>query len=113
LRFEDRPDYDYLKRLFRELFFRKGYSFDNVFDWDMCTADGGPPPPDDDAVARANAFSTRKTEQVDSSMPAATDGGGDHEGDTFMAYRSGMGGVGAAGSGGPPGVGTGVNGKTY
>ncbi len=24
LRFDDRPDYDYLKRLFRELFFRKG-----------------------------------------------------------------------------------------
>jgi casein kinase 1/casein kinase I family protein HRR25 len=35
LRFEDRPDYDYLKRLFRELFFRKGFSFDNIFDWDL------------------------------------------------------------------------------
>ncbi len=34
LRFDDRPDYDYLKRLFRELFFRKGYSYDNVFDWE-------------------------------------------------------------------------------
>lgn len=33
LRFEDRPDYDYLKRLFRELFFRQGFSYDNVFDW--------------------------------------------------------------------------------
>ena len=35
LRFEDRPDYDYLKRLFRELFFRKGFSYDNMFDWEM------------------------------------------------------------------------------
>lgn len=35
LRFEDRPDYDYLKRLFRELFFRKGFSFDNMFDWEL------------------------------------------------------------------------------
>ena len=35
LRFDDRPDYDYLKRLFRELFFRKGYSYDNAFDWEV------------------------------------------------------------------------------
>ena len=35
LRFDDRPDYDYLKRLFRELFFRKGYCYDNVFDWEV------------------------------------------------------------------------------
>lgn len=33
LRFDDRPDYDSLKRLFRELFFRKGYAYDNVYDW--------------------------------------------------------------------------------
>lgn len=35
LRFDDRPDYDYLKRLFRELFFRKGFSYDNLFDWEL------------------------------------------------------------------------------
>ena len=33
LRFDERPDYDYLKQLFRELFFSKGYVYDNVFDW--------------------------------------------------------------------------------
>jgi len=33
LRFEDRPDYAYLKRLFKELFYRKGYQYDNMFDW--------------------------------------------------------------------------------
>ncbi|VFQ59719.1 unnamed protein product [Cuscuta campestris] len=33
LRFEDRPDYSYLKRLFRDLFIREGYQFDYVFDW--------------------------------------------------------------------------------
>lgn len=38
LGFEDRPDYDYLKRLFRELFFRKGFTYDNVFDWDLIGA---------------------------------------------------------------------------
>ncbi|GMP90629.1 hypothetical protein CsSME_00041664 [Camellia sinensis var. sinensis] len=33
LRFEDKPDYSYLKRLFRDLFIREGYQFDHVFDW--------------------------------------------------------------------------------
>ncbi|CAM8933291.1 unnamed protein product [Rhodiola kirilowii] len=33
LRFEDKPDYSYLKRLFRDLFIREGYQFDFVFDW--------------------------------------------------------------------------------
>ncbi|PSS14040.1 Casein kinase 1-like protein [Actinidia chinensis var. chinensis] len=33
LRFEDKPDYSYLKRLLRDLFIREGYQFDYVFDW--------------------------------------------------------------------------------
>lgn len=33
LRFEDSPDYSYLKRIFRELFIREGFQFDYVFDW--------------------------------------------------------------------------------
>ncbi|XP_076922149.1 casein kinase 1-like protein 10 isoform X2 [Bidens hawaiensis] len=33
LRFEDEPDYSYLKRLFRDLFIREGYQFDYVYDW--------------------------------------------------------------------------------
>ena len=32
-RFEDRPDYTYLRKLFRDLFVREGYQFDYVFDW--------------------------------------------------------------------------------
>ncbi|XAR58652.1 Non-specific serine/threonine protein kinase [Bertholletia excelsa] len=35
LRFEDKPDYSYLKRLFRDSFIREGYQFDHVFDWTM------------------------------------------------------------------------------
>jgi casein kinase 1/casein kinase I family protein HRR25 len=38
LRFDDRPDYDYLKRLFRELFFRKGFTYDNLYDWEILNA---------------------------------------------------------------------------
>ncbi|KAK8940770.1 Casein kinase I isoform delta-like [Platanthera zijinensis] len=33
LRFEDRPDYSYLKKLFRDLFIREGFQFDYIFDW--------------------------------------------------------------------------------
>ncbi|KAM7519649.1 hypothetical protein LguiB_018611 [Lonicera macranthoides] len=33
LRFDDKPDYIYLKRLFRNLFVREGFQFDYVFDW--------------------------------------------------------------------------------
>ncbi|KAL6006161.1 Casein kinase 1-like protein 3 [Asimina triloba] len=33
LTFDQRPDYGFLKRLFRELFIREGYEFDYVFDW--------------------------------------------------------------------------------
>jgi hypothetical protein len=40
LRFDDRPDYDYLKRLFRELFFRKGFSYDNMYDWEIMAQRG-------------------------------------------------------------------------
>ncbi|GMI70399.1 casein kinase I, CASEIN KINASE I-LIKE 11 [Hibiscus trionum] len=35
LGFEDKPDYSYLKRLFRDLFIREGYQFDYVFDWTL------------------------------------------------------------------------------
>eukprot|EP01083_Nonionella_stella_P065989 173416_1 len=33
LRFDDKPDYAYLRRLFRDLFFRQGYAADYRFDW--------------------------------------------------------------------------------
>ncbi|OAY36471.1 casein kinase 1-like protein 2 [Manihot esculenta] len=33
LRFDDKPDYAYLKRLFRDLFIREGFQYDYVFDW--------------------------------------------------------------------------------
>ncbi|KAL7191154.1 hypothetical protein ACSBR2_023258 [Camellia fascicularis] len=33
LRFDDKPDFAYLKRIFRDLFIREGFQFDYVFDW--------------------------------------------------------------------------------
>ncbi|TPX52992.1 hypothetical protein SeMB42_g01049 [Synchytrium endobioticum] len=35
LRFDDKPDYSYLRKLFRDLFIREGYHYDYVFDWTM------------------------------------------------------------------------------
>lgn len=33
LRFEDRPDYAYLRRLLKDLFFRESFQYDFIFDW--------------------------------------------------------------------------------
>ena len=33
LKFEDKPDYPYLRQLFRSLFHKLGYTYDYVFDW--------------------------------------------------------------------------------
>eukprot|EP00825_Cyclidium_porcatum_P048235 TRINITY_DN803_c0_g1_i2.p1 TRINITY_DN803_c0_g1~~TRINITY_DN803_c0_g1_i2.p1 ORF type:complete len:468 (-),score=109.82 TRINITY_DN803_c0_g1_i2:99-1502(-) len=33
LRFEDKPDYLYLRKMFKDLFYREGYEWDYVFDW--------------------------------------------------------------------------------
>jgi casein kinase 1 len=33
LRFEERPDYSYLKRMLKDLFFRENYQYDYIFDW--------------------------------------------------------------------------------
>jgi len=35
LRFDDKPDYSYLHKLFRDLFIREGYQYDYVFDWSI------------------------------------------------------------------------------
>lgn len=68
LRFDDRPDYAYLRTLFRDLYLREGYEDDSVYDWSLlrpenegganaatdppaANADGGYDP---DAAAYAN-----------------------------------------------------------
>ena len=38
LRFDDKPDYSYLRKMFRDLFAREGYQWDYVFDWTMIKA---------------------------------------------------------------------------
>ena len=33
LRFDDRPDYTYLRKIFRDVFIREGFQYDYIFDW--------------------------------------------------------------------------------
>jgi len=35
LRFDDKPDYAYLRKLLRDLFIREGFEYDCIFDWTM------------------------------------------------------------------------------
>ena len=35
LRFDDKPDYAYLRKLFRDLFIREGMQYDYLFDWSL------------------------------------------------------------------------------
>merc|ERR1711920_946905 len=41
LRFEDRPDYAYLRRLFKDLFMREGFVNDGMFDWSQPVGQAG------------------------------------------------------------------------
>lgn len=66
LRFEDRPDYAYLKRLFKELFYRKGFQYDNMFDWTV-----------------QNMQQERSRLGGDSSRAAAADGAHHQDGDVY------------------------------
>jgi hypothetical protein len=35
LRFEDKPDYAYLRKLFRDVYSREGFDYDHVYDWTL------------------------------------------------------------------------------
>ena len=49
LRFEDRPDYAYLKRMFKDLFFRENYQYDFIFDWTVLNFTNNPPARNEEA----------------------------------------------------------------
>jgi len=43
LRFDDKPDYQYLRKLLRDLFMKEGYKYDAIFDWTIIRAQEGIP----------------------------------------------------------------------
>lgn len=64
LRFDDKPDYSYLRKIFRDLFVREGFQYDYVFDWTVYKYQKN-----SEAIKRAqqeddpNAFSKAKATQ--------------------------------------------------
>lgn len=98
LRFDDKPDYSYLRKLFRDLFVREGFVWDYVFDWTIlkyqqqggaasASAAAGPSgnrgvqaevPPSPAAYAVANAM-PRGQQPTTSSRPYTRPEDGQHE----------------------------------
>lgn len=83
LKFDDRPDYSYLRSLFRDLYLREGYADDNIFDWTLM-----------------------KNNQAGSGSTAAQPGGGAAGGGPQDSSGGpGLGGIGGGSSGAIPGGG--------
>src|ERR1700753_1971464 len=61
LRFDDKPDYSYLRKLFRDLFVREGYLYDYVFDWSVVRNGSAP----DDANAKVAGGRRKVVADVD------------------------------------------------
>eukprot|EP01100_Stratorugosa_tubuloviscum_P003447 TRINITY_DN183_c3_g1_i3.p1 TRINITY_DN183_c3_g1~~TRINITY_DN183_c3_g1_i3.p1 ORF type:complete len:570 (-),score=216.62 TRINITY_DN183_c3_g1_i3:633-2342(-) len=58
LRFADKPDYAYLRGLFKDLFIREGYEYDGIFDWML-------PPAQREILMRAeNSDITNEQEKI-------------------------------------------------
>src|SRR5438094_447318 len=65
LRFGGKPDYSYLRKIFRDLFVREGFQYDYDFDWKIqCRKDNsqaaaqGPNIIEDKKLSRTNAFTS-------------------------------------------------------
>lgn len=55
LKFEEKPDIGYLRKLFKDLFYRMGYEYDFVFDWMVKkSATGLPLKPEEDKKEEDN-----------------------------------------------------------
>src|SRR3954467_6538080 len=84
LRFDDKPDYSYLRKIFRDLFVREGFQYDYVFDWTVykyqknaqaIAQAAGAAPQEDDEKARASrtnaATAGQPTTQAGAGKPNA------------------------------------------
>lgn len=50
MKFEDRPDAQFLRKLYKDLFYRLGYEHDYIFDWMIKKTDKGKPLKMDETV---------------------------------------------------------------
>eukprot|EP01104_Vermistella_antarctica_P010135 TRINITY_DN2676_c0_g7_i1.p1 TRINITY_DN2676_c0_g7~~TRINITY_DN2676_c0_g7_i1.p1 ORF type:complete len:375 (+),score=89.49 TRINITY_DN2676_c0_g7_i1:394-1518(+) len=62
LRFADKPDYAYLRKMFRDLFMREGFVYDLVYDWTI---------PKDAAASRTSSSSSTTTTTSSGAAAAA------------------------------------------
>ena len=69
LRFDDKPDYSYLRKIFRDLFVREGFQYDYVFDWTVYKYQKNA-----QAIAQANQATPDEEEKHRSRTQAATAG---------------------------------------
>ncbi|XP_055902754.1 discs overgrown protein kinase [Eupeodes corollae] len=111
MHFEQRPDYCYLRKLFRNLFHRLGFTYDYVFDWNLLKF-GGPRNPavqqqQEDGTGEANAANKQNPQIVSShtavvpssgggvGLVSTTGGGGGNNAPMVGASGTGSGAVGA------------------
>ncbi|CAH1958667.1 unnamed protein product [Acanthoscelides obtectus] len=83
LKFEERPDYSYLRQLFRTLFHRQGFTYDYVFDWNMLKfggSRGGHCEDNNAGGANATAGGGRGNAAGGGRYHAITGGGGEQQG---------------------------------
>ncbi|EAW23925.1 casein kinase 1 family protein [Aspergillus novofumigatus IBT 16806] len=64
LRFDDKPDYSYLRKIFRDLFVRESYQYDYVFDWTVYKYQKN-------AAMIADATNNKKDKEADGRQNAA------------------------------------------
>ena len=70
LRFEEKPDYSYLRQLFQNLFHKQGFTYDYVFNWNMLKFVGSRPESD----GTENAKDRERKQRHQRSATAATGG---------------------------------------
>jgi serine/threonine protein kinase len=73
LRFEEKPDYSYVKRLLKELCFRENFTYDNVFDW---------------TILKYQQQASRSSSRNESGKRVKSSGKGDGAGDREASRRS-------------------------
>ncbi|CAH0563461.1 unnamed protein product [Brassicogethes aeneus] len=99
LRFEERPDYSYLRQLFRTLFHRQGFTYDYVFDWNMLKFGGSRGSHCEDNGGRSGArFASHAAAPADAAPAVPQPRGRRQPHDARMD----VGGPGNAAPGGPP-----------
>ena len=65
LKFEDRPDYVYLKRLLKELFVREGFDYDYIFDWELLNFSANMRKPVEEVKSREVRMTGERPEKIE------------------------------------------------